>query len=101
MGVNINHSTLIMSVKKEMFFENILELFLKIPFTLPKIVYFIKKRKMLLTGIGGKWFIYKNKSKNISIKRKRLSKESQKKADDILKIKNLINIGIIENSKTL
>ena len=62
-----------------------IELFQKIPVTLPKPVDYINKRKMLLTYIGGKLYIYKYKSKLHTMKRPRLREESQNKEDDIKK----------------
>ena len=62
-----------------------LELFHKIPVSLPKPVGYIKKRKMLLTNIGGKWFIDKHKSKIPPIKIPIRSKEENNKEDYIQK----------------
>ena len=75
-----------------------LELFQKIPVTLPKTVDYIKKRKRLLTYIGGKWFMEKNKQKT-PIKRPRLSKEAHTKEDNVKNPQNITNIGMIGNSK--
>ena len=59
-----------------MFSEEILELFQKIPVTLPKFADYIKKIQMLLTDIVVKWFMYKHKSKLPPIKSPRLIKEA-------------------------
>ena len=66
-----------------MFCGEILELFQKIPVALPKPVGYIKKQKMLLKDMGGKWFMDKHKSKLPPIKRPILSKVENNKEDDI------------------
>ena len=46
-----------------MFCEEMLDLFHRIPVALPKPVGYINKQQILLTDIGGKWFMDKHKSK--------------------------------------
>ena len=55
----------------------------KIPVALPRPVDYINKRQMLLTDIGGKWFIDKHKSKPPPIKIPILRKEAHKKEENI------------------
>ena len=62
-----------------MFCEEIIELFQKIPAALPKTIDYMKKRKILLTDMGSKWFMEKHKSKPSPMKRPRLRKEANKK----------------------
>ena len=62
-----------------------IELFQKIPVTLPKPVDYINKQKMLFTYKGGNLYIYKYKSKLPTMKSPRLREESQNKEDDIKK----------------
>ena len=85
-----------------MFCKEIIELFKKIPDALPKPVDYMKKRKTLLTYIGGKQLIEKYISKLPPMKSPRPRKEAQNKEDYIKDIlKKLINIGIIVNSKSI
>ena len=74
-----------------------IEPFQKIPVTLPKPVGYINKRRMLLTYIGGKCFTEKHKSENPPIKSPKLSKESQKKEDNIKKISSTLELLEITN----
>ena len=69
-----------------MFCDEMLELFQKIPVNLTKRVYYIKKRQMLLTYIGGKWFMDKYKLTTPPAEKPILSKESQKKESYIKKL---------------
>ena len=61
-----------------MFCDEMIELFHKIHVALPKPGDYMKKHTFLLTDIGGKWFMDKNKSKLSAMKILRLSKEAQK-----------------------
>ena len=78
-----------------------LELFQKIPVTLPEHVDYINKRQILLTDIDGKWFMEKTQITNPPIKRPRLRKEAQKKEDDMKIFKNIISIVMIGNCKSI
>ena len=60
-----------------------IDLLQKIPVALPKPVAFIKKQQMLLTDIGGKWFVDKYESKLPPMKRPKFSKEEKKKENNI------------------
>ena len=62
-----------------------IELFQKIHVSLPKPVDYIKKQQMLLTYIGGKWFMEKHKSKIPPFERQILIKEAHNKEYDIKK----------------
>ena len=66
-----------------MFCEEIIELFQKIPATLPKPVGYIKKRQTLLTYVVGKWFMYKHKSKVPPMKSPLPSKKENNKEENI------------------
>ena len=46
-----------------MFCEEMIDFFHKIPVASPKNVNYIKKRQMLLTDMGGKWFMKKTQIK--------------------------------------
>ena len=52
-----------------MFYEEMFDLFQRITASLQKPVGYIKKGKILLTDIGGKWFMEKHKSKLPPMKR--------------------------------
>ena len=62
-----------------------LEMFQKIHVALPKTVGHIKKQQIVLTDMCVKWFMYKHKSKLLSMKSPRLSKDEKNKEDDIQK----------------
>ena len=51
-----------------MFCEEMIDFFHKIPVASPKNVNYIKKRQMLLTDMGGKWFMKKHKSNSLQWK---------------------------------
>ena len=48
--------------------EEMLDLFQKIPVTLPKPVDYMKKISILLTDVGGKWFMEKHKLNHLQLK---------------------------------
>ena len=66
-----------------MFCEEMLQLFQKIPFALPKTAGYIKKQHTLQADTGGKWFLGKQKSNLPPMKRPILIKVLNKKEDDI------------------
>ena len=68
-----------------MFCEEIIELLQEIPVALTKSVGLINKQQMLLTDIGGKWFMDKHKSKLPPMTSPRLIKEEKKKEENIRK----------------
>ena len=101
MVVGLKNSRIIMSVEQKCFVKKWLRCFKKIPVTFPKHVYYIDKGQMLLINIGGKWFMDKHIPPPSPIKMEILIKELHKKEDNIEIFKDIINIGIIENYKSI